>query len=283
MEAVSRVFSNIGLSDKEARVYLYLSKKGATKAREISHALNIDRVQLYRILKELQKRGMAESTFGYPASFVAVSFEKVLDCLIRTKRDEAKGLEASKDDLMSQFNLCQPEDGEASSDRFMVIEGRNYIYSRIAEMIQETKESLAVVTSGYGVIQAYRFGLLDYGFSQKENVHFRFLTSLSTVADHIKVTKELLRKAEEASLCFDSRIGDVGAGYFPRFLIRDGTELLIFLKMDINDKSDSIEDTGLWTNNRVLVHAFSVFFEDMWRNSTDIKEAMKMHEKAQCV
>ena len=282
MEGVSRVFNSIGLTDKEAKVYLYLAKKSPAKAREISRALNIERVQLYRTLKELQKRGMVESTFGYPASFVAVSFGKVLDLLIKAKREEAKSMEAGKDDLMSQLNLYQPEDGEAGSDKFMVLEGRNYIYSKIAQMIQETRRTLAVVTSGVGVLQAYRSGLLDYGFDHplKDEVHFRFLTSLSTIANHIEVTKELLQKAEKVSLYFESRIGDFGTRLFPRFIIKDSDELLIFLKMDEDDASMPIvfEGTGLWTNNQVLVHAFIAFFEDMWRNSKDIQDAIREKE-----
>jgi hypothetical protein len=60
--------------------------------------------------------------------------------------------------------------------------------------------------------------------------------------------------------------------------VRDGVELLLFLRMD-EDKDSDVLDTGLWTSNKVLVHAFIAFFEGMWQNSMNIEEAMKEYEK----
>jgi len=141
-------------------------------------------------------------------------------------------------------------------------------------------ESVGVVSKAFHFDdfgEAYRSGLLDYGFNHpaKKEVIFRFLTIFSTIANNIEVTKDMLRKAEKNSLCFESRVGNFGAGYFPRFVIRDGDELIIFLRMTEDEVSIDRNDTGLWTNNLVLVRAFMAFFEDMWRNSIDIKDKMK--------
>lgn len=277
MERMTRMLREIGISQKEMEVYLFLSKKGTYKAGGISKALNIDRVQLYRLLKDLQKRGMIESTFEYPASYVAVDLEKVLDMLINVKKQEAANLERKKANMLSTLKTFQFDHNGVVSDKFMVLEGK-YLNSKILQMVQQVKERLDVVTTGQGVIQSYRSGLLEYGF-QKRNVYFRFLTNLSTIADNLAVTKQLLVRAEEASVSFDSHIGDIGAGYFPRFLIKDGIEMLIYLRNDLDLTSATLEDTGLFTNNRVLVRGFTTFFELMWRNSEDIKDALKRYEK----
>jgi hypothetical protein len=136
------------------------------------------------------------------------------------------------------------------------------------------------VTSGVGVVQAYRSGLFEYAFDHnlKDDVLFRFLTNLSIIDNYVEAIKELIQRAQKRSLCFESRIGDFGAGYFPRFIVRDGVELLLFLRMD-EDKDSDVLDTGLWTSNKVLVHAFIAFFEGMWQNSMNIEEAMKEYEK----
>lgn len=266
------MFSDIGLSEKESKIYLYLVKKGATKARGISRALNIERVQVYRVLKDLQKKGMVESTFEYPASFIAVSFEKVLNLLIEVKKEEAKRLEASKENLMAQLDLHQ-YDGDETSYKFMILEGKNYIYSKIAQMIQETSKTLAAVTSGHGVIEAYHSGLTDYGRAREE-VHFRLLTSLSLIDNYIDVTKEILQEAKK-NLCFEIRVGNFEAAYFPRFIIRDKEELLLFLTTTEDDDSASKKDIGLWTNHRILIDTFVVFFESMWCNSKDVLDTIK--------
>jgi hypothetical protein len=100
---------------------------------------------------------------------------------------------------MSEIESYAPQSDAGDFEKFMVIEGSKYINSKIAQMIQDTTSELNVVTSGYGVIQAYRSGLLDLGFEHplKDKVTFRFLTTLSTISNHIEVTRELLEKAEK--------------------------------------------------------------------------------------
>ncbi|MGZ4850556.1 MAG: TrmB family transcriptional regulator [Candidatus Bathyarchaeia archaeon] len=277
MEPVFNLFKDIGVTEQESQVYLYLVKKGSTKARVISQALKISRVQLYRILKNLEKKGMVESSFEYPTLFNAIPISKVLDFFVDAKKEEARNLEARKKELIAQLDLYQPDNRETISNKFMVLEGRSYIYSRIAQMIQGTEKTLLVVSSGAGVVEAYRSGLFDHVFNNpaKKEVFFRFLTSFSTIANNVEVAKDMLRKAEKNSLSFGSRIGNFGAESFPRFVIKDTNELLIFLRMTENEFSTDQDDTGLWTNNLVLVHAFLAFFEDLWRNSIDLKDRMK--------
>lgn len=277
MEAVFKILSDIGLTDQELKVYLCLTNKGAVKVREISQALKVGRVQLYRVLNDLQKRGMVESSFGYPAVYTAVPFEEVLDLLVESKKEEAKNVEASKKELVSQLSTYRSAPAPFNPDKFIVLEGRNYIYSKIAQMIQSAKKTADVVSSGRGVIEAYRSGLFDSGFNHplKEKVFFRFLTSFSTVAKHHQEARESLKQAKEASLNFDSRIGNFGAGDFLRFVLKDDDELLVFLKMSETEISVSKNDTGLWTTNKVLIQAFSVAFEHMWRNSQPILDKFK--------
>jgi len=163
----------------------------------------------------------------------------------------------------------------------MVLEGRAHVYSKIGQMVQEAKNTLVVVTSNYGMIQAFYSGLLNYGFDHplKDKMHFRFLTSLSQNDNQIEVTKEILNKAKRSSLLFEYNIGDFGAGLFPRFIIKDKNELLFFLRMAEENSYTNSGDTGLWTNNSVLITAFIAFFGEMWSKSRDIFDEIKRREK----
>jgi len=277
MDAVFKFLSDTGLTENESKVYLYLAKKEAAKVREISQALKIGRVQLYRALNNLQKRGMVESSFEYPANYSAVPFENVLDLMVESKKEEAKNLETSKNDLLSQLVNYRADIASAVSDKFIVLEGRNYIYSKIKQMIQTAEKTIDVVSSGRGVIEAYRSGLFECGFNHplKGKVLFRFLTSLSTVAQHCQEARISFKQAKEASVKFESRIGKFAEDYFLRFVLKDDNELLLFLNMNEEGNGNSKNDTGLWTNNRVLIHAFSVGFEHMWRNSQPLQAKFK--------
>ena len=57
-----KLLKDFGLSEKEAKIYIHLSKTGPNKARTISTQTKMNRVQLYATLKNLQKK---ESEFAY--------------------------------------------------------------------------------------------------------------------------------------------------------------------------------------------------------------------------
>ena len=63
---------------------------------ETSRALKISRVQLYRILKNLERKGMVESSFEYPTLFDAIPIGKVLDFLVNAKKEEARNLKQAR-------------------------------------------------------------------------------------------------------------------------------------------------------------------------------------------
>ena len=277
MESVLRFFGDIGFSDQESKVYLFLLNTDGKKAREISQVLKIERVQLYRMLNNLQKRGLIECSFGHPAIYSAVPFEEVLNLMIASKKEEAKNLEGRKDELISQLGSYRPENNKADENRFIVLEGRTYLYSKISQMIHSAKKTVNVISSGRGVNEAYHSGLFEEGFylPQKEKVFFRFLTSFSTVAQHHREAKEVMAQAKQASMNFESRICNFEWGNFLRFVLKDDDELLLFLKNSEITNSMDENDTGLWTTNKVLIQTFSIAFEHIWRNSMHILDKLK--------
>ena len=274
------MFKSLGLKERESKVYIHLAKKGVKKAREISDELKMDRVQLYRLLKDLQKKGMVESSFEQPTYFTAVPFEKVLDLFIKAKKEETRVLETNRNSLLSQWESLEVKVESRESARFMVIEGRSFVYSKIEQMIQETKDTLCVVTSSRGVVLAYQAGLLEAGFSHplRNKVRFRFITSLSR--ENVEIIKNLIMKAKKVPINVEQRHADLGPRNFPRFVIRDEEELIFFLRTTEDESSSTQKDTGLWTNNKVLVRAFKAFFEEMWRDSADFLKKIAEIEDA---
>jgi sugar-specific transcriptional regulator TrmB len=266
MEAVVKALKDIGVSTGAAEIYFYLTKKSPSKARGISRALGIERVKLYRALKELQNRGMVEKTFEYPASFVAVPFGKVLDLHIKARRNEATNLENSKAHLLSTLDLYQFAKSKPTTDTFMILEGKKAVQSKLALMIHETKKKMDFVTSGYGLAEGYKHGTLDVFLNHplRNYVSFRILLTESAVTIHGKLASELFLRAKKRMAHFESRVADFGKGCTYRFLIKDEEEMLLSLRISKDEEtSATIEDTSLWTNNHILVHAFLHLFEEI--------------------
>ncbi len=100
-EWMFKTLESFGLRRLDAEVYIYLLQHDPQKAREIAETLETYRRQLYHSLKSLRDKGMVNVSEGRPASFSAVSFDRVLDALIKANTETARSIEQNKDHIMS--------------------------------------------------------------------------------------------------------------------------------------------------------------------------------------
>jgi sugar-specific transcriptional regulator TrmB len=103
LERIIKALIGLGLSQTDAEIYVHLATAGPATARSITSNLTFNKRQIYRSLKALQQKGIASGNDEYPAEFYAVSFEKALDLLLDVKKEQAKSLEASKEELIADF------------------------------------------------------------------------------------------------------------------------------------------------------------------------------------
>jgi sugar-specific transcriptional regulator TrmB len=270
-EKVLKTLSDLGLTRLDSKVYIYLAKKGPQKGRDIGKALKVQKPQLYRSLKNLQSKAIVSATLERPARFSAASFEKVLDLFIRTKLEEAQNIQTEKNKVISSWQTIQASETPDVSARFMVIEGRNRIYSRIKQMINETKNQLSIISTVSGLARADRFGLLDSDFKypRLSGVQFRLLTHL--VKDNVHTMQALLDETPKTELRFEIRNPNLGLGLFPQMVIRDEEEVMFFINPRVDGALPEQDNLCLWTNCKSLIHSFLAMFEELWRNSTDIE------------
>ena len=260
---------SMGLTRVDAKIYVFLAKRGPQKAQDIAIAMKIAKQRLYPSLRRLQSKGLVNATLEHPARFSALSFEKALDLFAEAKMEEAKDIQQSKDSLLSDWQSVVVKEAEDKSAKFTVIEGRNYIYSKIHQMIQETKNQLSTVTTVPGLIKADQYGLLDTAFNHplKHKIQFRFLTELS--AANMNAMNTLLERTPKTGFNLKLRNPELGLKLSPRMVLRDNQELLFFIT------SPTDKDTCLWTTCKELVQSFVAVFDELWRNSTDIEETIR--------
>jgi sugar-specific transcriptional regulator TrmB len=260
----------LGLKQTDAKIYVYLAKKGALKGRDIRKALRLTKQQLYPSLRNLQNRGIVSSTLEYPARFSAIPFERVLDLFIKAKVEETKQLQQSKEEILSKWELI--DIAEPDTPRFTVIEGRNYIFSKIRQMMEKTKKQISTITTVPSLLQADQYGLLETGVSHpfKTKIEIRFLTELTE--HNLKFMKAFLVETSKTELNIEGRTPELGLRLFPKMFICDKEEAIFFISPWNNSHLVEPNDVGLWTNCKSLVQAFWAIFEELWRNSTDIKK-----------
>ncbi len=281
-ETIKKILKNSGLTANEADIYILLAKQGAMNRSEVARSLKKDKAQVSRILKKLQSKGIVESTLEFPRRFTVIPFEKIIDQSIRTKREEVTFIENAKRDLLKYLEKTRQAGLKTPPEKFLVIEGNQKIYSKISDMLRETKRQLSAVSTVKALVKSSQFNLVDFSFNYdlKSHAKFRFLTDFSD--QDVNAGKALLDKKPMAGFEFRVRNPDVGLRLFPRMVIRDDEEILLFIKSRTDNASEGRE-VSLWTNCKSIIQSFTCVFEELWGNSLDLQTKITETEAGEVI
>jgi sugar-specific transcriptional regulator TrmB len=108
LERVLKALSKLGLTQREAEVYVYLATKGPQKAGNIAETLKLSKQYLCSTLKSLQNKRIINVTLKYSAQFNALPFETALDLLAEAQRKEAQHIEENKEEILSHWRSMTP-------------------------------------------------------------------------------------------------------------------------------------------------------------------------------
>jgi sugar-specific transcriptional regulator TrmB len=106
LERIFKALTSLGLSESDARVYIFLALKGPTKTGNIVNDLKMSRQQIYRSLKYLQGKGIVFADSTGRGVFSALLFEKALELLIETEKTKNQILQDTKEALLSDFKTA---------------------------------------------------------------------------------------------------------------------------------------------------------------------------------
>jgi sugar-specific transcriptional regulator TrmB len=268
-DEVLKTLVGLGLTRIDSQIYICLAKKGPQKGNDLSRIAKVQKQQLYRSLKGLQSKGIVYASLEHPARFSAVPFDRVVDLSIKAKMTEAKLIQEKKEEILKSWQSLNVGETTDSAEKFSVIEGRRYSYSKISQMIKETKSHLSSVSTVTGLLRAEQFGLFDEVFTHplKQTIEFRFLTDISN--QNLNTVKDLLKKMPKNLSNIKGRNSDTEFNLSPRMVIRDEEEIFLFISPMIDESATGQDEVGLWTNCKTIVQSFLSMFEDLWRNSTD--------------
>ncbi|MBM3256852.1 MAG: hypothetical protein FJY98_00780 [Candidatus Liptonbacteria bacterium] len=135
---LEKYLQDIGLSDKEAAIYLALLQADYSSPLELSRKLDMKRATVYVVLKSLEQKGLvAETKVGKKTRFEAAPPERLETFIARQKivlEEKAKLLK----DLVPQFKSVQKESGTKPVVKY--IEGREGVIASYKEKYEEGKK-----------------------------------------------------------------------------------------------------------------------------------------------
>lgn len=261
LRVIEKALLKFDLSRNEIRVYIHLARSGMRRAREISDALSLHRTETYRILRDLEKRGLVSSILEKPLKFKATPFEETLGTLIEAKKMKIQFLERQKRGLIDiWFSIPQQKVEPQNKEFFQILEGEEQIIIKANEILEKTKEEIFVLAPDLDLMRLYHSGFTDKleKFSRR-NVKVRLLTNHSPKSRFIADKMKLI----DVKYLF-SNVGDL-----PSFIISDQGQLLFSLKNgnDVQDPETRRRKgriSSLWTNYEAFIKALKTLFLELW-------------------
>jgi sugar-specific transcriptional regulator TrmB len=114
LERVFKALVNLGLSETDARVYVYLALKGPEKVGNVVDRLKISKRQIHRSLKVLQDKGIVSADTENQGVFSALRFEKALKLLIQTEKTKTQILQQTKEAVLSDLKTATEKNAKNS-------------------------------------------------------------------------------------------------------------------------------------------------------------------------
>jgi sugar-specific transcriptional regulator TrmB/pimeloyl-ACP methyl ester carboxylesterase len=262
------VLLDYGLTNKEADIYIFLAKNVILTGGEISKRTKIARSLVYRILKSLQTKGLVEPTLESPTRFVAVPFDKALDLIIKTKKQEALKVEKEKQNLLEDWKTINKTKPAVEYERFVIIEGNKKIHLKMLQMLKEAKKHFSGMLTISGLAHAEQFGVFDaaYNHPLKTRMKFQFITDVNKEnLEAFKLFKPKLKT--ELDLRASSSITEITL--LPRMVTKDKEEVLFFIRPEEGARRQG--DVCIYTNCISLVETFNGIFQNLWHTSLDIE------------
>ena len=266
---VTKFLQILGLSKREIQVYMFLAKSGVQSTSFVAKRLKMERVQAYRTFKKLQEKGFIEATLERPTRFTIVPFEALVDSFITAKKNEVTNLTDQKQTLLTAWQSISAPESEYPVAKFSIITGKKKIHSKMLSMIEESNHEVIILTTALGLIQEDIAGVFDQAMSasQDRNIQLQVITDISP--ENYKTVERIDRSVTEEKLNMKLRHVGMTPKFFPRFLIKDEEEAMLYAPFGNEASVLNLEDEGLWINDKMFISVLKAFFVQMWQSGIE--------------
>ncbi|XHH09915.1 MAG: response regulator [Candidatus Bathyarchaeia archaeon] len=261
-EETATLFGVFGLSKTQAKIYMALNALGVATASEVAVLSKIRREEVYRIMPELENRGIITSRLEAPRKFAATEPKTALNILVKMKVEEIDRemltLQQRKEELISRllntsFGIYEENSVEALSRQVNVD-------LRLSQMARKAKNQILLV----GSIEDMK-KIISETQEVSGQIKMRTIVGEGEFQDETgdsegeRELRLFLTPAGRGSCSVDLRF--VGKRVF-NLVIVDGHEAIWG-----ESKLERVERKVLWTNDPVQVGILRRAFENLWQEA----------------
>jgi sugar-specific transcriptional regulator TrmB len=260
----SEALTGLGLTERQAKVYLALLRIGPSKAEAISIASSVYRPEVYRVVDSLQEIGLAEKHLSTPTMFSAVPINKAVEALISRKNIELKETYKKAKSLIHRLDKeNRPAKRKLAESPILVISENEY-FKKMRCNVEKSRSSVDVIATSEK-LRSWFFlfdGLLEKML--RRNVAFRVITE----EHENRLLPKNLVPFSESSFGFELRT--VPEAPLASVVIFDNIEVSAIINM-----TDSLTNkTCLWSNNESWLALCQGYFNSLWAQGKALRYSL---------
>jgi sugar-specific transcriptional regulator TrmB len=261
MSAIHETLAKFGLLKNEIRLYLCLAQIGEGKAGELAEALSLHRTETYKILRDLEKKGLIFSIFTKPLKFTAIPMDKALDLLMEVQKAKTRSLEKEKVNLLELWLSMPRQPIEvAKKELFQILEGEPQVLLKAEQLLERTENTFQIFAPDSYMSQFFYSDFTDKLRNKLKKIDVKLLTDDSPKSLYFR--EQLNWPKENCQTVDSSNHPDL-----PCFIISDEKEVLIaFHDIIVTNETADKKKTraiALWTNYNAFVSTLKTLFFKM--------------------
>jgi sugar-specific transcriptional regulator TrmB len=251
-EETVQTLVNLGLTVLQAKVYLALVKSGTSTGRTTAKTAKVASQDIYRVLTELQEKGLIEKIIAKPNKYRPILLEEGLSMLLQRRNKQTAELKKAAFVMFKTFQSSGEREDKNETGDFVLIPEKEPIENRFIRVWETAQTSVDLVND------------------EREAMIMREKHYELTVKAHKRGVKirELLIKTRGGGGGLKRR-PEFQSSYlhFPspaKVVIKDNTEVFISTTYEVS----TLKQPYLWSNNPIIVQVIQQWYDIMWEKSS---------------
>jgi sugar-specific transcriptional regulator TrmB len=257
-EGAVQTLGDLGLSVLQAKVYLALVKSGDSTGRATAKAAKVASQDVYRILAELQDKGLVEKIIGKPNEYRPMPLEDGFSMLLQRRNKQTAELEKAAFEIFNAFQIVDNREEKSEAGDFVLIPQGEPIENRLARGLETAQANICFMNEFQEGMEWHEKNFESDIKALDKGIKIRDI--LSRTQKNYHVSKSFMGLLERKP-GFRLRYID-----FPppaKLMIKDCEEVFI----STTRKTNSLDYPCLWSNNPIMVQIIQQWYDLIWEKA----------------
>lgn len=177
-ECIVDFLRKFGLNENEIRIYHLIAFAGPLKATVIAKNLKMHKIQVYRCLENMEKKGAVQEAFEKPKRFAATPIENLLFEKIQDGASSLKYLVTQKKKISESWRALNKENIQQRIEKFAIIQGMEKLGAAVEGLRRRSQKELITLITLKALVRVNLAGRHDKIMQGKVPFKYRVLTQI---------------------------------------------------------------------------------------------------------